>query len=67
MKIGKDLIAAIWEKLTANILKSKCLLQLMRTNWTLNGTPVPEAPAFYTDANMLGMPGIRQTKMRKEL
>lgn len=37
--------------------KSKCLLFIKRTNWILphivKGTPVPEAPTFYTEKGRL--------------
>ena len=50
-------------------LQSKHLQFTKRTNWILpsivKGTPIPEAPTFYTDANKLGMASSKSDKMSK--
>ena len=75
--VSLQVINEDWQRACSNYLgginskhpKTKHLYFIKITNWILprivKGTPIPEAPTFYTDANKLGMAGISQTKMSK--
>ena len=47
--------------------KNKHLHFIKRTNWILpcivQGTPIPDTPTFYTDANKLGIAGYKSENM----